>query len=458
MKKINVLMLGWYPSPLLSGGLGVASLEIARALSTLVNLSLILPESDPEIVLENIDLTGLNDLDLEELKINIASPQYETFAPVSYVKSDLLPYQTYEQKSEKEKEGIINENSLKSSLPAPAPTILTLPVSPPKTSILEKEIRTGKASIFENSESYGEDLNFKVIQYARYTARLASNKEFDIIYAHDWMTFQAGIEIKMVTGKPLVVHVHSLSYDRMGAEAKGWVHEMEKRALAKADYIIAVSQYTAKILSEQYDIPVEKIVPIYHGLEPISPFRTEKTSAEKLVVFIGRMAEQKGPSYFLEIANKVASRHPEIKFVMAGTGPLLQDLKVSEIAQALDQKLEFTGFLDRLQVFDLLSRADVFCMPSVSEPFGLAALEAAQFGVPVVVSNQAGVSEVLRNALKADYHDSDKMANHILHLLEDDSLRKLTISETFYDIENLTWENTAEEIMDVFLQVHQPVE
>jgi glycogen synthase len=456
MKKIDVLMLGWHPSPLLSGGLGVASLEIARALSNHVNLSLILPESDPELVLENIDLTGLSDLDLEDLKTSIASPQYEAFAPVHFVKTNLLPYQTYHPAGKEEVEITINEVILRASVTAPAPNIPEAPSPKAERPQVEGKASSDKTSIFDKKELLGDDLNYKVIQYARYTARLASDKKFDVIYAHDWMTFQAGIEIKMVTGKPLIVHVHSLSYDRTGPETKGWIYEMEKRALAKADYVIAVSQYTTKILRDHYDVPADKIFPIYHGLEPISPFRTEKTTSEKLVVFVGRMAEQKGPTYFLEIAGKVAAQYPNVRFIMAGTGPLLQELKESEIAHSLREKLEFTGFLDRMEVFELLSRADVFCMPSVSEPFGLSALEAAQFGVPVVLSNQTGASEVLRNALKADYHDSDKMADHILRLLQDDTLRKLTITETFYDIENLTWENTAEEIMDVFQQVQQP--
>jgi glycosyltransferase involved in cell wall biosynthesis len=138
---------------------------------------------------------------------------------------------------------------------------------------------------------------------------------------------------------------------------------------------------------------------------------------------------------------------------MAGTGPLLEKTKTSAEARALGDRISFPGFLERMEVYDLLSRADVFCMPSVSDPFGLSALEAAQFGVPVVLSKQAGVAEVLRNALKADYQDTDLMARHVLHLLTEDSFRKKVIAETFYDIENLTWENTAEEIVDVFEMV-----
>jgi glycogen(starch) synthase len=459
MKKPNVLMLGWHSSPLLSGGLGVASLGIARALSGLVNLSLILPEADPEVVLENIDLTGLNDINVDEIKYTIATPEYEAFAPVQYIPTDLLPYQTYDIPADADTEAdadptpTINEVITRAAVTAPAPSVSGVPAPRQENQEKDQQPPAEKGSIFENKGSFGNDLNYKVIQYARYAARLAASKDFDVIYAHDWMTFQAGIEIKLVTDKPLVLHVHSLSYDRNGPDSKGWVFELEKKALGKADFVIAVSQYTARVLEDHYGVDPEKIAPMYHGLEPVSPFRTEKASHEKLVVYLGRMTEQKGPAYFLEIAQKVLQQQQEARFVMAGTGPLLEDLKASEAAQALGDRISFPGFLERMEVYDLLSRADVFCLPSVSEPFGLSALEAAQFGVPVVLSNQTGAAEVLRHALKADYHDTDRMAQHVLHLLQDDNLRKRTITETFYDIENLTWENTAEEILDVFQQV-----
>jgi glycosyltransferase involved in cell wall biosynthesis len=460
MKKMNVLMLGWHSSPLLSGGLGVASYGIAKALSDHVNLSLILPEIDPEMILDNVDLTGLEEINVEEIKIRLAEPQYEAFAPVQYIQTDILPYQTYEAEDEPEKEVTKEEIFTRAAHTAPAPNIPEV-AAPPAESPKRKEeypnskeeSRVPKTSIFQKAEAYGDDLNFQVIQYARYAARLASAKDFDLIYAHDWMTFQAGIEIKMVTGKPLVLHVHTLEYDRKGPKSKGWIYELERKALVRADAIISVSQYTASILEEHYGVDPEKVIPVYHGLEPVSPFRTEKAPDDKLVVFLGRFSEQKGPSYFLQIALKVQEQYPEAHFVMAGTGPLLEKTKTSAEARALGDRISFPGFLERMEVYDLLSRADVFCMPSVSDPFGLSALEAAQFGVPVVLSKQAGVAEVLRNALKADYQDTDLMARHVLHLLTEDSFRKKVIAETFYDIENLTWENTAEEIVDVFEMV-----
>jgi glycogen synthase len=447
MKKMNALMLGWHPSPLLSGGLGVASLEIAKSLSELVNLSLILPETDPGVILKNIDLTGLGDMEVEEIKVSLATPLYEVFAPTQYIKTDLLPYQTYTEENKPSKAAMGTEVLTRAILNAPAPNRPTQPLRPNQGGPALKQ------SWDKKQEAFGDDLNYKVIQYARFAARLTSTKDIDVIYAHDWLTFQAGIEIKRVTGKPLVLHVHTLQYDRKGPQGKGWVYEMERKALASADAVISVSQYTAAILEEHYGVDPEKITPVYHGLEPIKTFRTEKAAEDRQVVFLGRFAEQKGPSYFLQMALKVQEHYPLAQFIMAGTGPLLEETKTSAEALVLGNKIQFPGFLPKKEVYDLLSRADVFVMPSVSDPFGLSALEAAQFGVPVVLSKQAGVGEVLRNALKADYHDTDLLARHVLHLLTDEDFRQRMIADTFYDIEHLTWDNTAEEILEVFQQV-----
>lgn len=445
MKKLKVLMLGWEFPPIVTGGLGAACYGISKSLAGKVELTLILPKSDPDFILQNVDLTGLNNIDIQNIKAEFTKPEYSTFGEVMYVPANILPYENAEEAltivPEAKSEPI--ENSVTTAPPVKAayhPITITEPVE--------------ELNVFGHTSLEKLDANSAVIQYARYATRLASHKDFDVIYAHDWMTFLAGVELKLVSGKPLVVHVHSLSYDRAGKDSQGWIYELEKQALDKADFIIPVSAYTAGIIQKQYGISPERIQPVYNGIDAKQPVRKEKAPDEdKIVLFLGRITEQKGASYFLDIAAKVLEKNKDVQFVMAGTGNQLQELLTSDQYLQLGNKFEFTGFLDREKVENLLAIADVYCMPSVSEPFGLSAIEAAQFGVPTVLSNQSGAAEVLRSALKADYNDIETMAMHILSLLENESLREQVIADSYKDIQSLTWEKTSEEILEVLGKV-----
>ncbi|QMU30297.1 glycosyltransferase [Adhaeribacter radiodurans] len=444
MKKLKVLMLGWEFPPIVSGGLGTACYGISKSLADKVDLTLILPKSDPDFILQNVNLTGLNNIDIQNIKAEFVKPDYSTFGDVMYVPSTITPYQTEEDLPAEISSVVQNTEPEEATTTAVKqayhPVAITEPVE--------------ELNVFGQTSLENMDANSAVIQYARYATRLASQKDFDLIYAHDWMTFLAGVELKLVSGKPLVVHVHSLSYDRAGKDSQGWIYELEKQALEKADFIIPVSEYTAKIIQNEYGVSGERIQPVYNGIEPTLKQRKEKASDEdKIVLFLGRVTEQKGASYFLDIASKVLEKNKDVQFVMAGTGNQLQDLIASDQYLQLDNKFEFTGYLDREKVENLLAIADVYCMPSVSEPFGLSAIEAAQFGVPAVISNQSGVGEVLHSALKADYDDTDTMAAHIISLLEDEELRAKVIADSYQDIEQLTWENATEEILQIFEKV-----
>ncbi|MDQ3289867.1 MAG: glycosyltransferase [Bacteroidota bacterium] len=445
MKKLKVLMLGWEFPPIVSGGLGAACYGISKSLAEKVDLTLILPKSDPDFILQNVNLTGLNNVDIQNIKAEFTKPDYSAFGDVMYVPSNIMPYQTEEELPADVTYSIPTAEP-EAAAPAPAvkpayhPVAITEPVE--------------ELNVFGQTSLEKMDANSAVIQYARYATRLSSQKDFDLIYAHDWMTFLAGVELKLVSGKPLVVHVHSLSYDRAGIDSQGWIYELEKQALEKADFIIPVSEYTSKIIQNEYGISADRIQAVYNGIEPKQPKRKEKSPEEdKIVLFLGRVTEQKGASYFLDIASKVLEKTKDVQFVMAGTGNQLQDLIASDQYLQLDNKFEFTGFLDREKVENLLAIADVYCMPSVSEPFGLSAIEAAQFGVPAVISNQSGVAEVLHSALKADYNDVDTMAANIISLLEDEELRDKVIEDSYKDIEQLTWEKTTEEILEIFEKV-----
>ncbi len=297
MKKLKVLMLGWEFPPIVTGGLGAACYGISKSLAGKVDLTLILPKSDPDFILQNVDLTGLNNIDIQNIKAEFTKPEYSTFGEVMYVPANILPYENAEEAlanvPEAKSEPV--ENSVTTAPPAKAayhPITITEPVE--------------ELNVFGHTNLDKLDANSAVIQYARYATRLASHKDFDVIYAHDWMTFLAGVELKLVSGKPLVVHVHSLSYDRAGKDSQGWIYELEKQALDKADFIIPVSAYTAGIIQKQYGISPERIQPVYNGIDPKQPARKEKApDDDKIVLFLGRITEQKGAAYFLDIAAKV---------------------------------------------------------------------------------------------------------------------------------------------------------
>ncbi|MBO9699103.1 MAG: glycosyltransferase family 4 protein [Sporocytophaga sp.] len=423
MRKPRVLMLGWEFPPIINGGLGVACLGLCKALSQHVELSMIIPKSDPNYMVNNVELIGLNNVEVENLKKIRTSKYYKEFAHVTTVEANIFPYETAESDFD-----IIRGKSIDFKLDT-------------------------NVNIFKVGDLYGDDVINKVIEYAKFCARLAMTKDFDIIHCHDWMTFLAGIEIKALSGKPLVLHVHSLDYDRGGPDSRGWVYDIERWGMHYADAIIPVSRYTGSIAKNHYDVDERKIYPVHNGADPVHVFHDTKDFPEKLVLFLGRVTGQKGPEYFLDIASKVIEHAPNSRFVMAGTGDKLRGLIESGAYRQIGNKFHFTGFLNKEKVHKLLSIADVYVMPSVSEPFGLSALEAAQFGIPCVISKQSGVSEVLYGALKADFWDVDKMAGHIISLLQNDSLRESVVKDAFRDLENLTWDKAADKVADVYKRV-----
>ncbi|WMJ74807.1 glycosyltransferase [Cytophagaceae bacterium ABcell3] len=428
MKRPRILMLGWEFPPIINGGLGVACLGLCKALSRYADLTMIIPKSDPSFMVENVELIGLNNVDIENLKKVETGRHYKEFArEVETIEAEILPYGRSIKQGEIEKE-----------------------TSTDKYQESYHERFDTEFNVFQFGELYGEDVAWKVSEYAKYALRLSADKDFDIIHCHDWMTFIAGMEIKQRTGKPLVLHIHSLEYDRSGPEAQNWIFDLEKQAMQFADSVIPVSYYTGSIAKNHYGIDPKKIHPVHNGADPVHVYHDIKDFPEKLILFLGRVTGQKGPQYFLDIASKVTSHVPNVRFVMAGTGDRLRGLIETGAYKQIGNKLHFTGFLDKEKVHKLLAIADVYCMPSVSEPFGLSALEAAQFGVPCVISKQSGVSEVLNGALKADYWDIDRMSAHIISLLQNDALRKTVIQDAFEDLNECSWENAAEKVSNIY--------
>ncbi len=274
--------------------------------------------------------------------------------------------------------------------------------------------------------------------------------DFDVIHCHDWMTIPAGIELKKRTGKPLIVQIHSLEYDRSGPESNGLIFQIEKWGMEEADYVVPVSNYTGRIAFSRYGVNPKKLFTIRNGMEDIHAYKKEKPFKEPLVVFVGRMTQQKAPLQFIEIAQRVLKKKPNTRFVMAGTGNLLPETVESGAHYKTGDKIHFTGQLNRQQLFDLMAMADVYCMPSMSEPFGLTALEAVQFKVPCVISAQSGMYELLKGALFADHWNTGAFAEHIIALLSNQKLRTKCVSQASKDIEESTWEHAADRALALY--------
>ena len=436
-------MLGWEFPPLINGGLGIACYGIAKALSKVSDLTVILPKSSSETFLDNVKILGLNEIDVEgtisyQNHYSEEIKKYEEFAKVYSVqmKTGMTPYR------DAKKSGVGFGNDAWSN----QQHLLNNWMDDQSV-----HVKLGKFAMGE--KMYGEDVQQKVVEFADYVAALASNLEFDVIHAHDWMTMLAGVKLKYQSGKPLVIHAHALSYDRAGPESRGWNYDLEKYGLEMADAIIPVSFYTGRIVESHYGINASKIHPVHNGIEPVETFKQEKTFPEKLVLFLGRITGQKGPEFFLEVASKVIAEDDNVRFVMAGSGDQLKRIIETGAYRKVGNKFHFTGFLSRDKVNQLLAMSDVYCMPSVSEPFGLSAVEAAQFGVPAVISKQSGAAECMTHALKADFWDVDLMAKHISNLLANDKLRNYVIEKTFEDIESVTWDNTVIGILNAYQKV-----
>lgn len=428
MKRLRVLKLGWEFPPLINGGLGVACLGLSKALSKLVDLTVIVPKSAPDASFDGFDLRGLNQLSINQLKTVESKYRYESFAQVRNIPIFLDPYSTEEQTS----------------------AVLDLT---PGGEITFSETTRQQLDSFKLGELYGPDLGNKVVEFSKVAAKLALLEDFDVIHAHDWMTFLAGVEVKKATGKPLVVQIHATQYDRAGADARGWIYDIEKYGMEEADRVIPVSRYTGDIVVGHYGIDPKKVRPVHNGADPVDVFVTKKKFPEKLVLFLGRLTAQKGPEFFLEIATKVLEKNRDVRFVVAGTGEKLKPLIETGAFRGLGGHFHFTGFLNKEKVNDLLSMTDVYCMPSVSEPFGLSALEAAQFGIPAVISKQSGVAEVLQGALVADFWDVDLMAKHINDLLTDEEMRKTVVEQAKKDIAASTWDAAAAKVVDIYHEV-----
>lgn len=315
------------------------------------------------------------------------------------------------------------------------------------------------ASIF-NKEEVPPDYVLGALKFAKGVKRLAKKYGSDIIHSHDWMTYPAGIVAKGLLNKPLVAHVHSTEYDRTGGNYPNKViYDIEKQGLITADKVLPVGGFMKDILVRNYNVDPEKIKVIYNGIDQkndrifppaLSAF---KKMGFKIVLFLGRITLQKGPEYFVRAAEKVLKYYSKALFIVTGTGDM-QGFMMSEAARlnVLD-KFVFTGFLRGVERDKVFQAADLYVMPSVSEPFGITALEAAANQTPVLVSKQSGVSEVFKNSLKVDFWDVDEMANKIISTLKFTSLGEDLRKESYKEIDNLNWGKAADKVLEVYKEL-----
>ena len=412
----KVLMLGWEFPPIINGGLGVACHDLSRAMSALANITMMVPKSSPDFKMKNMNIVGINNVDINSFDPILSGKLPFTLHSIA---SDLNPYYS-------EPLRYFNKNNSQG---------------------LNITYKTGGFNI---DNLYGRDVISKVLQYAEITSSLASKMDFDVIHAHDWMTMLAGIKIKQQTGKPLVMHIHSLEVDRSGENSKGGVYELEKKGMEYADLLMPVSNFTANNIHKYYGIDKSKMSVIHNGSVLVKSFKSKRKFKEKTVLFVGRLTRQKGPEKFLDIASKVLEKDPNVRFVMAGAGDYFRAMLEQSSYKNIGNRFHLTGFLNLEKLRYLFSVSDVYCMPSVSEPFGLSAVEAAQFGIPCVISKQSGVAEVLKGALKFDHWDINKGADHILNLLNDTVLRKKVIKDSSQNLQNITWNISAKKIMNAY--------
>ena len=305
------------------------------------------------------------------------------------------------------------------------------------------------------SGKYGANLMEEVARYAVVAAEVARQLEgqFDVIHAHDWLTYFAGIAAKRVSGKPLVVHMHATSFDRSSSDnIDTRVYEIERAGMAAADMVIAVSNLTRNIVINKYNIEPEKVVAVHNAVqfaENDNPL-PKRGVEDKIVTFLGRITFQKGPDYFVEAAAKVLKQVPNVRFVMAGSGDMMNHVIRRVARLGIADRFHFTGFLRGADVDKMFQLSDVFVMPSVSEPFGIAPLEAMRSNVPVIISKQSGVAEVLDYAVKVDYWDVDAMADAIYGLVNYPALSKMFAEKGLEEVTSLKWNHASAKIKKVY--------
>ena len=422
-------MFGWEFPPHIAGGLGTACYGMTRGLARNgVEVVFVMPRAYGDEDQRFVRVVNASDVETIGTRDHEFSEELLEKVSFIHIDSNMLPY-----------------------------------ISPEEYAAYHDEfVRSGRTHEWTDvwkqrytfSGKYGANLMEEVARYAMVAAQVAKDLEgqFDVIHAHDWLTYFAGIAAKRVSGKPLVVHMHATEFDRSGENINRRVYAIEKAGMQAADRVIAVSELTRRIVIGKYGILADKVVTVHNAVrfgesEEAAPERAVK---DKFVTFLGRITYQKGPDYFVEAAAKVLQRVSDVRFVMAGSGDLMNHV-VRRVAQlGIADRFHFTGFLKGGEVQRMFRLSDVYVMPSVSEPFGISPLEAMRSGVPVIISRQSGVAEVLDYAIKVNYWDVDALADAIYGLLTYPALGRMFASKGLEEVTGLKWTNAAAKIKTVY--------
>lgn len=416
-------MFGWEFPPFKTGGLGTACYGLTKGLKNIgVEVSFVIPRSGGAEFSDHVKIVGAAEAYVHQEE----APDY---SHVELVKVD-VPLSPYGRP-----EHYFHVRKMQSQdMPA-------ITASPPEKTA-------------ESVELYGKNLFGDIEEYTARASVIAEREEFDVIHAHDWMAFQAGLKAKKSSGKPLVIHVHATEYDRTGGRgADPVIKDIERTGAHESDRIIAVSDRTKKMLIRNYGVSARKVSVVYNAIDSngyVPGKFAKRPLKRKTVLFLGRITVQKGPEYFLEAASKVLEKEPDTVFVMAGSGDMMYRMVEKACDLNIGHRVLFPGFVKGAMLDRAYDMADVYVMPSVSEPFGITPLEAMSHGVPVIISKQSGVSEVIKNALKVDFWDVDKFANGIIALLRCETLRGSLSKNGKSEIGRLNWDKSASHCVNVY--------
>ena len=422
---MRVLMFGWEFPPLISGGLGTACYGMTKHLAENgEDVIFVMPRASSAVPRDGYRVLSAEDVGEGSVKDPFPLPPNVT---VWTVASPLLPYM-----QETEYAPLLQKMSEFTTDGKPSESIISM------------------------SGHYAHNLFEEVQRFAEVGWRMGARDDFDVIHAHDWMTFPAGIAAKERSGKPLIVHIHATEYDRTGDHPNERILEVERRGLHAADQIVAVSHRTKRLLEERYRIASHRIDVIHNGVSQeklVDPMTIERGFREKLVIFVGRITLQKGPEYFLRAAAKVLRKHPNYRFVMCGAGDMLPRM-IEEAAQLrITRRFHFTGFLRGEALDRLYSMADLFVMTSVSEPFGLTPFEAMRYSVPVIVSKQTGAAELLPHSVQVDFWDLDALEEMIIDFCENKRLKSDLVHAQEGTLLGMSWNRVAEQLKLVYQRV-----
>lgn len=424
---MRVLMFGWEFPPHISGGLGTASYGLTKGLTSIPGMEVIfvVPKAHGDEDQSGMRLIGANEVHIAHRKISFKG----TITPVEKieVESKIVPYTDPEQFWRLTRSTRYGRSIL---------------------------VKTNDQGKLDFSGKYGDNLIEEIEKYSIVASVIASENQFDIIHAHDWLAYPAGIAASKVSGKPLVIHVHATDFDRSGGAVNPVVYDIEKRGMEAADQIITVSNLTRETVINKYGIDQSKVVTVYNAVEPAGGiydnFRA-KPGDDKVVTFLGRITLQKGPEYFIEAAHRVLQVMDNVRFVMAGSGDMMERMMRRAASLNITDRFHFTGFLKGDDVYRMLYMSDVYIMPSVSEPFGISPLEAMQSNVPVIISKQSGVAEILTHAVKVDFWDIDAMADAIHGILTYPAMSRMFIEKGREEVNTFKWENSARHVKEVYL-------